>query len=260
MNSGTLHQAIEVLERYSLLRTPLVAIRQQITGRECRVIFSEPYPLGEIRRPVLEAVVLSVKNVVDAVSMGSHPVTGVMFSFAKPDYAPLAAEMFKCDVAYDQAWTGFSLPAETIDTPLKGTDRNTYREAVMICQRELEKIIQDESLVQRVRRVLLERCDAFPSLNLTARLFNTTPRTLHRNLLEEGTSYRGILENVRHSLAVEHLKSGRLSIQEIAFALGYTDLANFRRAFKRWEGVAPSDFRGGLEAQYSAKDAVTRKQ
>ncbi len=47
-------------------------------------------------------------------------------------------------------------------------------------------------------------------------------------------------------LALEHLKSGRLSIQEIAFLLGYSDVANFRRAFKRWEGVAPSEVRESL--------------
>jgi AraC-like DNA-binding protein len=43
-------------------------------------------------------------------------------------------------------------------------------------------------------------------------------------------------------LALEHLKAGHLSIQEIAYTLGYTDMANFRRAFKRWEGVAPSQY------------------
>lgn len=70
-----------------------------------------------------------------------------------------------------------------------------------------------------------------------------TPRTLHRRLVDEGTSYRELVEAVRHTLAVEHLKSARFSVNEVAFRLGYTDIANFRRAFKRWEGVPPSTYR-----------------
>ena len=83
---------------------------------------------------------------------------------------------------------------------------------------------------------------AFPSLNVTARLFHLTPRTLHRRLLDEGSSFKEILEQVRH-LAVEYLKAGHLSIEEIAYSLGYTDMANFRRAFKRWEAMPPSRYR-----------------
>lgn len=243
MNCGSLQQAIEVLGQYSLLRTPLVTLNHEIDGQQLRVTVSENYPLGDIRIAMHEVTMLGVKNVVDYLAAGTQPVTQVMFAFAKPAYAALAQEIFQCEVSYDQPWTGFVLPADIAAQALNRTDPNTYREALMICQSELDKIIQDQSLAMRVRRVLIERSNAFPSLQLTARLFHMTPRTLHRNLLEEGTSYRGILESVRHSLAAEHLKSDRLSIQEVAFALGYTDLANFRRAFKRWEGVAPSEYR-----------------
>jgi AraC-like DNA-binding protein len=243
MSCSTLQQAIEVLERYSPLRTPLVSLQHQIDAQHLRVTVSENYPLGDIRTPMHEVTMLGVKNVVDYLAAGAHPITTVMFAFPAPHYAALAEEIFQCEVVYDHPWTGFVLPAKIATQALNHADPNTYREALMICQRELEKITPDETLAMRVRRVLIERSNAFPSLHLTARLFHMTPRTLHRNLLAEGTSYRGILEDVRNTLAVEHLKSGQLSIQEIAFTLGYTDAANFRRAFKRWKGVAPSDFR-----------------
>jgi AraC-like DNA-binding protein len=106
----------------------------------------------------------------------------------------------------------------------------------------LEKIAQQQSWRAKLRRVLLETQHGFPSLNVAARLFNLTPRTLHRRLLDEGSSYSAVLNEVRHMLAVEHLKTGKLSIQEIAYALGYTELSNFRRAFKRWESVSPSAY------------------
>ena len=243
MNSSSLQQAIEVLERYSLLRTPLVSLNHHMDAQHLRVTVSENYPLDDIRSPMHEVTMLGVKNVVDYLAAGTQPVTQVMFAFPQPAYATLAHEVFQCEVRYDQPDTGFLIPTVIATQALNRSDPNTYREALLICQRELDKVIQDESLATRVRRVLIERSNAFPSLQLTARLFHMTPRTLHRNLLKEGTSYRGILEEVRYLLAVEHLKSGQLSIQEIAFSLGYTDTANFRRAFKRWHGMAPSDYR-----------------
>lgn len=243
MNSSTIRQAVEIFERYIRLRTPLVSTHHEIHGKQFRIVFDEPYPLGDVRRPVLEAIVLTIKNVLDYITMGSRHVQMAAFPFATPAYPALAADMFNCPVHYQQDWTGFALPLAVVDLPLKMNDPTTFREATQICQRELEKLSRNESLAMRVRRVMLEKGNGFPSLNVTARLFHLTPRTLHRHLLEEGTSYKTILEEVRHNLAVEHLKSGYLSIQEIAFSLGYTDIANFRRAFKRWEGVPPSDYR-----------------
>jgi AraC-like DNA-binding protein len=89
---------------------------------------------------------------------------------------------------------------------------------------------------------LLEKQNGFPSLQATARLLHMTPRTLHRRLVDEGSSFREILESVRHTLAVAHLRAGKFSIEEVAYVLGYSDLSNFRRAFKRWESIPPSVF------------------
>ena len=92
----------------------------------------------------------------------------------------------------------------------------------------------------RVRRILISAQRTIPALPTMARLLGTTPRTLHRRLVEEGTSFRAILDEVRHLLAVEHLRARQFSLKEIAYLLGYSDLANFRRAFKRWTGAPPS--------------------
>ena len=208
-----------------------------------RMRFDEALPLGDARRSVLEAVVLSVKNVLDAISLGACRVVRVSFPFPAPDHAPLAREMFGCEVAYAQAFAGITVPADVLDVPLRLSDPQAFEEAAAFCQRELDKLRANESLSARVRRLLLEKQSGFPSLSVTARLCHLTPRTLHRRLIDEGTSYRAILEDVRHTLAVEHLRAGHLSIEEIAYMLGYTDLANFRRAFKRWEKVPPSAHR-----------------
>jgi AraC-like DNA-binding protein len=243
VNSSTVRQAIELIERYSRLRTSFLSISHEVHPNEVRLVFTETHPLGEVRRSLLEAIGLSIKNVLDAISLGACPVRYVAFPFEAPEYAALAREMFRCEVRYGQAWSGGALPSDALDVPLRMADEAAFQQAAQMCQRELEKLTGSESLGAQIRRMLLEKQHAFPSLTVTARLFHVTPRTLHRRLLEEGTSYKELLEDVRHMLAIEHLKAGQRSIEEIAYTLGYSDLANFRRAFKRWESIAPSEYR-----------------
>jgi AraC-like DNA-binding protein len=71
-------------------------------------------------------------------------------------------------------------------------------------------------------------------------------RSLQRKLHEEGTSYKKILEETRRDLATKYIQNSRLSISEISFLLGFSEISNFSRAFKRWHGQAPSDFRAEL--------------
>lgn len=246
MNSATLGEAIALVEQYFLTRTRLVSVRQQTMGAEVRFIFDETLPLRKVRRPVLEAIVLTIKNVYDYITAGEAPIPYVCFPFEAQPYAELAQELFSCNVRYGQPWCGFVFPTDALSEPLAMADPTTLQQAIQACQRELQRMAAEPSWVAKVTRVLLEKQGVFPSLNVTARLFNLTPRTLHRRLIEEGTSYRGVLDEVRHMLALEHLKSGKLSIPEIAYVLGYTDTANFRRAFIRWQAVSPASYQAAL--------------
>lgn len=250
LQSATLRQALQLIQRYLALRTTLFELEQvsdAATHTE-QLRFHSCFALGSSERTLQEAVMLAVRNVFEAISPGQVRPLQVQFAGSDPGYAALAAELFGCPVAYRQPWTGFTLDAALLDLPLKLADPEAFREAEQICQRELAKLEEKTSMSARVRRLMLETQQGFPSLTLTARLFHLTPRTLHRRLLAEHSSFKQILEDVRHTLAVEHLRAGRLTVEEVAYSLGYTDLANFRRAFKRWEGVAPSTYRERLRA------------
>jgi AraC-like DNA-binding protein len=242
-SSGTVRQAVELFERFVELRISALSISTEVMPNDVRVLFHQVLPLGDVEGPVLEAVVMAIRNVVDTISIGAIRIGEVAFPFERPEYHELARDMLGCEVRWGQDWTGFTVAPEALDFSLRRADPAAYHEAALILERELERVSSNQSFSARVRRLLLERQSNFPSLQVTARLLQMTPRTLHRRLLDEGTSFRGLLEDVRHRLAVEHLSSGRFSIEEIAFTLGYADLANFRRAFKRWENVPPSKFR-----------------
>ena len=248
LSSGTVREAIGLFERFVPLRLPLVSVTLETTASQARLRIAETCPLGDIERPVLEAVLLSVKNAIEAISLGASRIGSVSFAFDAPGYAALAREVVRCPVRYGQDWTGFPLPLSLLYQPLRAADPVAFREAAGICQRELDKLTAHTSLAARVQRLMLEQQNGFPSLVVTARLLRIPARTLHRRLEEEGTSYKQLLEDVRHTLALAHLRQGRFTVEEIAYALGYSDIANFRRAFKRWEAKPPSAFRPRVPA------------
>lgn len=241
--STTLRQALDVFERFITLRVPVLSIAHDERTREWRLLLRETMPLGSLRKPLFELTMVAVKNVLDAVTLGACEVTRVCFDGRKPEYADLVRDIFRCDVRFDQPFMGLVLPRRALDRPLQMADAAAFEQAAVICQRELDKLHESQTVASSVRRLLLEQQNGLLSLQATARRLHLTQRTLHRRLDAEGTSFREIVESVRRTLATEYLASGHHSIKEIAYALGYSDLANFRRAFKRWERVPPSAWR-----------------
>lgn len=245
--AGTLRQAMELMERFMQVRTTLVTARHEIRGDTMRVLIEPARELGDLEVLVTEAIVLTIKNLVDQMNLAASPVAYVAFRHAEPSYVNLARDLFRCDLRFGQSWAGIATPLSAVDQPLSMADPRSFEEAARLCQLELDARQAHASWTQKVRQIMLETPGNFPSLQVAARLFHLSPRTLHRRLIDEGTTYQAILEDVRHRMAVQYLRAGQLSVQEVAYHLGYTDQANFRRAFKRWEGVAPSDFRADRE-------------
>ena len=250
MNSASLRQLTGLIEQFLLLRTDLFTLTHEIAGDEFRVVFHEIDGLGEARPWVLETIILAVKNVYDFISMGDCPVSYAAFAIPPAFNAGRIRAFLKCEVRFGSAWSGFALPVSSVDRPLRMANAGSFADATKRCLEEFNARHGKTKLRDRVRRMLLNSVGNFPTLETTASGFNLTPRTMHRQLLREGTSFKDLLDETRHALALRYLQSDDMSVQEIAYALGYSDAANFRRAFKRWEGVAPKDYRASrLQAE-----------
>jgi AraC-like DNA-binding protein len=81
------------------------------------------------------------------------------------------------------------------------------------------------------------------SLEEMAANFNTSPRTLQRRLQQEGVSYQQLADSVRKSIALHYLQSGIHAVKEVSYILGYNELSAFIRAFKRWTGTTPLEYK-----------------
>ena len=104
----------------------------------------------------------------------------------------------------------------------------------------------EESLHAKLRKYLLTFENEFPNLVKVSRDFNFSQRTLNRRLKESNTSYSALLKSVKQFKSNQLLQNTRLTIQEIAFKVGYTDVSNFRKAYKAWQGMSPKEYRTKL--------------
>jgi AraC-like DNA-binding protein len=80
-------------------------------------------------------------------------------------------------------------------------------------------------------------------LPAVARSLGQSPRSLRRHLASEGTSFQQLVEQIRSELARQHLEDAGLTVSEIAFLVGFSELSPFLRAFRRWTGVTPGEYR-----------------
>lgn len=243
MNCSSMSEVLELIEQYLQLRIGLIRLSKVMTDDMVEVRLNELIPLGDIQPTILEGVICSIKNVLEDVSMGACTVAEVHFPYPEPSYSDLARAIFGASVRYESRFCRLVLPKEVLNLQLRMADPRAFQTAEELCRRELEQLRQQNSTTAQVRRLLIERRHHLPSLPATARLLHLTPRTLHRRLLAEGTSFREILEELRFALARDYLISEHVGVDEVAYVLGYSDAANFRRAFKRWSGVPPSVFR-----------------
>ncbi len=239
--SSHISEAMQIVARFVCLRTGVIDIRTQVTNETLKVHFVPALGLGSARNAVTEISVVAVKNIADDLFRGRSRCSEVFFEFPEPPHAALARDIFGCTVRYGQRWSGLSFPLAVAEEPAYKHDPLVLAEAMQICVDELKRLGNNKLVSTRLERVILDHLPALPALPACARLLGMSQRTLHRRLLEEETSYREVIESVRHRMALELIRR-KTTVKEVAYSLGYTDIANFRRAFKRWEGVAPSEW------------------
>jgi AraC-like DNA-binding protein len=101
----------------------------------------------------------------------------------------------------------------------------------------------DSELVRKIRAACFNSPERFPPAAVIASELGLSLRTLHRRLAEDGLSYQTIVDGMRQSVATELLENTHLAMDQIAERVGFADAVSFRKAFKKWTGCSPTDFR-----------------
>ena len=169
---------------------------------------------------------------------------GLRARYREPAHVAIYRELFDGEILFDQAENSLQVAAPWIDHSPGLPDPITHAMVAETCQQVLDELPSWSGVASEVRKALIEHMPwRFPTIESMARQLSLHPRTLRRRLEAEGTSYRDVLAAVRMDLAIGYLRKTRMTNEEIATRLGYSDSANFRHAFVRWTGKSPSSFR-----------------
>ncbi len=134
-------------------------------------------------------------------------------------------------------------PAAILDQALPTANAIAVAQVTAQLERELAILGETEDLLARIRAALVHRNGRYPGLDEVAQKLNMSPRTIRRRMASHGVSFRKILDDVLRREAITLLSGSNLSIEQIAERLGYSDPANFTRAFQRWTLSTPSAYR-----------------
>lgn len=169
--------------------------------------------------------------------------------YPRPEHAEHYEALFECPVRFGERVSAIEFDSAWLAMPLLTRDDAVAAEVVELLK-EARWLDQERTeLIEGVQREVRKRLEAPPSLAQLARQLNISERTLRRRIDSAGLSYQAIIDETRRARALALLGHDDLSLAEVALQTGFSDVRNFRRAFKRWTGVAPREARKGLLRQ-----------
>ncbi|WP_420997895.1 AraC family transcriptional regulator [Cupriavidus sp. 30B13] len=152
--------------------------------------------------------------------------------------------VFNTQVRYGQPHTALHFDAGWLRLPVV-QDAASLQAFLHDTPRNLLTRYRDDScLAERIRRHLRCHLDGeLPSLEQMAETLRLTPQTLRRRLRDEGRGYQSIKDSLRRDAAIGFLEHTDLPLQQVALRVGFSEQSTFHRAFKKWTGVAPGEYR-----------------
>jgi AraC-like DNA-binding protein len=173
----------------------------------------------------------------------SHRARFGRLSLPAPTHADDYALIFTADSTFDATALTASFAANLLDCRSAATKR-------LLADFPRRRAGQaDDALPPRPRngaarsQALRDALPASPSLAAVAHQLHLSPRTLHRRLEDEGSSFQAIKDALRRDLAINRLAKTKQALAQIAAELGFADTTAFYRAFVRWTGMAPAHYR-----------------
>jgi len=161
----------------------------------------------------------------------------------QPNHAELYQAYFQCPIYYQQKHNEFIISKKKLT--LKTLRYNPLAMPLLLnqCDSVLESVANKNEFLITINQWVASNMHKEVSAEDLSSYLCMTPRTLRRKLSNHDTSFRAIIQEFRSNAAKKLINETQLTIEDIAYSVGFTDVSNFRAAFKKWTGVTPSSLR-----------------
>lgn len=241
-SAETVEQALLTLPRFiRLLNGELVIQLEVVQGRACLRLTSRA--LGPA---VAEDFLMSALYTVHIRRLFPS-VTGLECWFTQSQPRSLTEHTLVFQDArlrFGAPYRGFLFDRSWLSTAVATADRRLHMILTQQLERDLQELPEADSYTERIQKLMTNETPITTcTLPLAAKAMKMSSRTLARRLKSEDTSFADVLDRVRKARAIQYLSEKEMPIEEIALALGFSRSSAFHRAFKRWIGKTPGDYR-----------------
>jgi len=172
----------------------------------------------------------------------------VTFSHDEPECAGDYFAYFKSDVHFKARNNSITFSLDNIDKPLSGANKQLAQLNDQVIIDYLNNLAVD-NIEQQIKALIVKKLPSgLVSIDMIAQELSMSQRQLQRKLNQSGSSFKKLFEQSRLYLAEKYIAEGKISMTEITFLLGFSELSSFSRAYKRWTGHSPKTGHGPTES------------
>lgn len=172
------------------------------------------------------------------------PILSVAFAYPEPDYSAEYQIMYSTQLSFSQPDTVITFDASYLDLPVIQNERSVVEFLRLAPENIILKYKNRNSVAAKIRKRLRALpLGIWPDFDTLASELHLSASTLHRRLDDEGQSYQSIKDEMRRDFAIDYLCHSPKSVAEISEILGFAEPSTFHRAFKKWTGARPAEYR-----------------
>ncbi|ROR87713.1 AraC family transcriptional regulator [Vibrio crassostreae] len=244
--SQNVGEAIKSGFKYLRLNGPIFSVKLIVDTEHAVIQIENTLEVGDLLPFCNEYFLSSIVSLFKELTRDELAIQALSLPYVQPSYAKLYDERFQCPVTFGHSVCELRFDASVLSRTLATHDATTLKRYLTSCQSIVETLDSEHLLTNQIKTIFYQTAGNFPNIEQLAEEFGCSSRTLRRELVTHNSSYQMLLTEVRVELAKELLLCTTMSIDDIGERLGYSDPANFRRAFKGWLNKTPAQFRDGL--------------